>query len=374
MFSMNGVEYYGQLSFMKAGAYYADRLVTVSPTYAREIQTDDGGQGLGGLLRGRARELVGILNGIDIRVWDPARDERIAHPYDFASITRKSVNKLALQRELGLALGEDRMLLGVVSRLAHQKGIDWLLSIVPELLQHPLQLVVLGSGEKQLESELAALATCAPRADRGGHRIRRSPGASHRGRRRCVRDAVALRAVRPQPDVQPALRHAADRARDRRSRRHGRRLQRAHAGRWQRERLQLRGAGTRRSCSQRSSVRSQRGVTRPPGVRCRSAAWRRTSAGRRARNAISPCTGPRSPRATEAQRTQRACALRRHAMRNGLIAPKPPVGPVSPCSGWPVSENLSLQPCHAPAPCTCAMAGHLRMAATSPSRRRRRLR
>lgn len=162
MFAMNGVEYYGRLSFLKAGLYYADRLVTVSPTYAREIQTEEGGQGLGGLLRGRARDLVGILNGIDTRVWDPARDGHIAHPYDFASVMRKSVNKLALQRQLGLDLGEERMLLGVVSRLAHQKGIDWLVAIVPDLLQLPVQLAVLGSGEKQLETDLAALAAAHP--------------------------------------------------------------------------------------------------------------------------------------------------------------------------------------------------------------------
>ena len=158
MFAIDGVEYYGKLSFLKAGIFYAQRLVTVSPTYAREIQTEEGGQGLGGLLRGRQRELIGILNGIDTKVWNPAMDRRIAHTYDFSTIARKSVNKLALQRRFGLELGEERMLLGVVSRLAHQKGIDWVVGLGGALGNLPVQLAVLGSGEKELEEDLTALA------------------------------------------------------------------------------------------------------------------------------------------------------------------------------------------------------------------------
>ncbi|MDQ6618179.1 MAG: glycogen synthase GlgA [Pseudomonadota bacterium] len=162
MYGINGIEYYGKLSFLKAGVFYAERLVTVSPTYAREIQTDAGGQGLGGLLRARGSDLVGILNGIDTAAWNPATDPLIAHTYDVASIARKSVNKLALQRRLGLELGEQQMLLGVVSRLAHQKGIDWLLDIVPALLELPVGIAVLGSGEKKLETELITLASRHP--------------------------------------------------------------------------------------------------------------------------------------------------------------------------------------------------------------------
>ena len=158
MYDINGVEYYGKLSFLKAGLFYADRLVTVSPTYAREIQTDEEGQGLGGLLRGRSADLVGILNGIDTEVWNPATDEWIAHTYDFASVARKSVNKIALQRRLELEPGEERMLLGVVSRLAHQKGIDWLIDILPQLVELPIQLAILGSGERHLEESLVTMA------------------------------------------------------------------------------------------------------------------------------------------------------------------------------------------------------------------------
>jgi starch synthase len=150
------------VSYLKAGLYYADRLVTVSPTYAREIQTDAGGQGLGGLLRARGDVLVGILNGIDTASWDPARDPHIAQRYTFASIRRKVENKLALQARLGLEPGAERMLLGIVSRLADQKGIDWLLEIAPSLLERPVQLAVLGSGEPRFEAALTALAARHP--------------------------------------------------------------------------------------------------------------------------------------------------------------------------------------------------------------------
>ncbi|MEO5785505.1 MAG: glycogen synthase GlgA [Casimicrobiaceae bacterium] len=162
LFAVEGLEYFGNVSYLKSGIYYADRLVTVSPTYAAEIQTDAGGQGLGGLLRARSDALVGILNGIDTRTWDPGADPHLAHTYDFASIRRKSVNKLALQRRFGLELGEERMLLGVVSRLADQKGIDWLLDVVPDLVSLPVQLVVLGSGDKALEARLTELAVAYP--------------------------------------------------------------------------------------------------------------------------------------------------------------------------------------------------------------------
>ncbi len=162
MFATEGVEYYGDTAFLKAGIYYANRLVTVSPTYAREIQTEEGGQGLGGLLRARSGVLAGILNGIDTRLWDPARDPHLAQTYDFASIRKKSASKLALQDRLGLAPGEDRMLLGVVSRLAPQKGIDWLIEIVPDLMILPVQIAVLGSGDKELEADLLALAAAYP--------------------------------------------------------------------------------------------------------------------------------------------------------------------------------------------------------------------
>lgn len=157
-FSVEGVEYYGKLSFLKAGIYYADRISTVSPTYAREIQTDELGFGMGGLIRRRGRQLTGILNGIDSAAWDPAADRLIAKRFDYSRIGRKPANKLALQRRLRLKPGERLPLLGVVSRLTHQKGLDLLVELVPRFVTHPAQLVVLGTGEPRLEAAFRNLA------------------------------------------------------------------------------------------------------------------------------------------------------------------------------------------------------------------------
>lgn len=157
-FSVEGVEYYGKLSFLKAGIYYADGISTVSPTYAREIQTDELGFGMGGLLRLRSLRLTGILNGIDTAVWDPAVDALIAQRFDLAHLERKTANKLALLRQLHLEPDTNLPLLGVVSRLTHQKGLDLLTRIVPRIVAHPAQLVVLGSGEPRLEKALRKLA------------------------------------------------------------------------------------------------------------------------------------------------------------------------------------------------------------------------
>lgn len=153
----DGVEFHGKLSFLKAGLQYADALTTVSPTYAQEIMTDEGGMGLAPLLRYRRSHLSGILNGIDTTEWNPATDAHLAENYDASHLDAKSVNKSALRRELGLSLGDDVPLLAIVSRLAWQKGLDLLLPIATELAALPAQLVVLGSGDATLERELAAL-------------------------------------------------------------------------------------------------------------------------------------------------------------------------------------------------------------------------
>lgn len=156
--SMVGVEYHGYLSFLKAGLQHADGIATVSPGYAREVQTPEEGMGLDGLLRHRRDSLLGILNGIDTKIWDPARDPHIPHPYDALHLEGKALNKSALQRELGLAEAPDRPLLGVVSRLTHQKGLDLLVTSASKILDLPVQLVVLGNGDKTLEQEFLALA------------------------------------------------------------------------------------------------------------------------------------------------------------------------------------------------------------------------
>jgi len=162
-FSMEGVEFHGQLSFLKGGTVYADRISTVSPTYAREIQTEELGCGLGGLLRHRSRHLTGILNGIDGEVWNPATDPLIAQRYDREHLDRKAPNKIALQNRFGLDADAGIPLLGVVSRLTHQKGLDLLAKIAPRVVEHPAQIAVLGSGERGFEVAFRRLAGKFPR-------------------------------------------------------------------------------------------------------------------------------------------------------------------------------------------------------------------
>jgi len=157
-YTIHGVEYYGTISFLKAGLQFSDRITTVSPTYAREIESDEGGMGLGGLLRERSRDLSGILNGIDISVWNPEADPHIATRFSAQALELRAANKLALQRRLGLDPSPDALLLGVVSRLSWQKGLDLLLANVPNILGEGMQLVLLGSGDADLQDRYQAAA------------------------------------------------------------------------------------------------------------------------------------------------------------------------------------------------------------------------
>src|SRR5450432_478529 len=169
-FTMHGVEYYGKIGFLKAGLYFADRITTVSPTYGREIQTDEGGMGLGGLLRDRSQDLSGILNGVDTSVWDPATDPHIPGcfyvdmPGHFESdvLKNRATNKAALQRRLGLRPAPDAFLLGVIGRLSGQRGHDLLLERLPTILNDGMQLAVLGSGDRGLQSRYRAAAQANP--------------------------------------------------------------------------------------------------------------------------------------------------------------------------------------------------------------------
>ncbi len=158
-FAVEGAEFYGQVSFLKAGLFYSDRLITVSPTYAREIQTPAFGWGLDGLLRVRASELTGILNGVDPQIWDPRHDPNLPYPFgvDDAPVGKRAA-KAALQTRLGLAQTDSAPLFGVVSRLTWQKGLDLLLSAVPQLVAAGGQLALLGSGDADLEQGFAAAA------------------------------------------------------------------------------------------------------------------------------------------------------------------------------------------------------------------------
>jgi starch synthase len=155
-FTIHGVEYYGMISFLKAGLQFADRITTVSPTYAVEIQGDEGGMGLGGLLRERSTVLSGILNGIDTSVWNPETDPHIAARFSAKNLESRVANKAALQRRLGLDLSPDALLLSVISRLSWQKGLDLLLENVPVIVKEGMQFALLGSGDSDLQNRYQA--------------------------------------------------------------------------------------------------------------------------------------------------------------------------------------------------------------------------
>jgi starch synthase len=161
-FTIDGVEYFGGIGFLKAGLQFSDRITTVSPTYAVEIQEPDAGMGLDGLLRTRSAVLSGILNGIDISVWNPGTDPRIASPFSVNTLADRAANKTALQRRFDLPLAPDAFLLGVISRLSWQKGLDLLLESLPLALGRGVQLVLLGNGDRDLEAGYSAAAKSYP--------------------------------------------------------------------------------------------------------------------------------------------------------------------------------------------------------------------
>ena len=160
--SAQGLEFHGRLSLMKAGLQFADRVTTVSPTYAHEIATPEFGFGLDGVVRSRAGALSGILNGVDGEVWDPQRDAALTERYSAAEPLGKMQCKSALQREVGLAVDAAAPLFGIVSRLTAQKGLDLLLGALPALLATGGQLFVLGSGDAHLEAALREAAQAQP--------------------------------------------------------------------------------------------------------------------------------------------------------------------------------------------------------------------
>lgn len=151
-FHMHGVEFYGALSFLKAGLYYADHITTVSPQYAREITSEPHGGGFGGLLADRADRLTGILNGIDTRIWDPRSDQRLPARYDARDLSGKAVCRQQLRARFQLAKMAPGPIVGVISRLIPQKGLDLLLEAAPRLFELGGQLVLLGSGDPAIEA------------------------------------------------------------------------------------------------------------------------------------------------------------------------------------------------------------------------------
>ncbi|MDN3576519.1 glycogen synthase GlgA [Chitinimonas viridis] len=156
-YAMDGMEFHGQLSFIKAGLYYSDRLATVSPSYAAEIQTAEHGCGLEGLLRHRRAALSGILNGVDEALWNPATDPTLPGHFDADKTGGKARCKTALQAELGLVAEPTGLLFCVVSRLTEQKGLNLVLAGAEALLAQGGQLAVLGSGEPELEAGFSEL-------------------------------------------------------------------------------------------------------------------------------------------------------------------------------------------------------------------------
>ena len=161
-FSMDQLEFHGRASFLKGGLVHAGALTTVSPTYAREIQSAEFGCGMEGLLRQRRGVLSGILNGIDTAEWDPATDEHLAATYDSSSLENKALNKSSLQKRLNLQVDGGVPLIGFVGRLTHQKGVDLIAAAMAELAALPAQFALLGKGERELEGALAAAAARHP--------------------------------------------------------------------------------------------------------------------------------------------------------------------------------------------------------------------
>jgi starch synthase len=153
-FSTGGVEYYGQIGYLKAGLWFAARITTVSPTYAAEIRTPQLGMGLDGLLRGRSAALSGILNGLDTAEWDPARDPHLAARFTAETLGARAANKAALQARMGLDPDPSAPLFVFIGRLTWQKGVDLVLEALPAILDNGAQLAILGSGDAALEERV----------------------------------------------------------------------------------------------------------------------------------------------------------------------------------------------------------------------------
>lgn len=150
-FNNGSLEHYGAVSFLKGGINYADKVTTVSKSYAEEIKTPEYGEQLEGLLRYRSFALEGIVNGIDYKEYNPEEDKYIYSTYSVNDLENKKINKEELQKELGLTVNKDVPMIGLVSRLTHQKGCDLIINILEELLKEDIQVVVLGTGDYMYE-------------------------------------------------------------------------------------------------------------------------------------------------------------------------------------------------------------------------------
>jgi starch synthase len=162
LFTMEGLEYYGQVSFLKSGLVYADLITTVSETYCTEIQTPPMGHGFDGILRARAHRLFGVLNGIDEQLWDPRHDPALPAPYHAGDLHGKQANKRHLQSELGLESDAGAPLVAMVTRLAGQKGLDLVEEAWEALLERGVQVAILGAGDQDFMDRFAKLGAQSP--------------------------------------------------------------------------------------------------------------------------------------------------------------------------------------------------------------------
>jgi len=162
LFHIDGLEYYSQVNYMKGGILFADRVTTVSPRYAREIQTPEFGCGLDGVAQTRADDIVGLLNGVDTAIWNPAVDALLPARYSRAEMTGKAICRAELLKRVGMAANFTGPIFGIVARFADQKGIHLVLANRDFVLGTNSRWVVLGSGDKRLEDEMRALAAEAP--------------------------------------------------------------------------------------------------------------------------------------------------------------------------------------------------------------------
>jgi starch synthase len=161
-FGLDGLEYYGQVNFLKAGILFADRLTTVSPRYAMEIQTPEFGCGLEGVVQTRADDLSGLINGVDTDVWNPSADKLIPASYSAKNLSGKRECRTELLKACKFEPGFQGAIFGMVCRLAEQKGIDLVLANAEFFKSRECRLVVLGTGDKRMERDLRALATAHP--------------------------------------------------------------------------------------------------------------------------------------------------------------------------------------------------------------------
>jgi starch synthase len=159
---IEGLEYYGQVNFLKAGILFADKITTVSPRYAREMQTPEFGCGLDGVVQTRAEDLTGLLNGVDGAVWNPATDRHLPATYSAADLAGKRVCRERLLAQAGFAVDWKGPIFGMICRLTEQKGVDLVLANRAFFLERNCRLVVLGAGEPRFEAELRQLAALAP--------------------------------------------------------------------------------------------------------------------------------------------------------------------------------------------------------------------